>query len=111
MLESGTDAMTEKPISWPVQKIGQRVQGASRAFPSQVLKYGFRTSNGNTGGVRVDAWTTVAAAARYVVPRILSCGDWESTPPESRKSQVDVGTSGSICSCYEVSRYAMFSIV
>ncbi len=34
--------------------MGHLFHGTSRASPSQVLKYGFRTSNGNTGGVRME---------------------------------------------------------
>jgi hypothetical protein len=60
--------------SCPVQKIGQRFHGTSLAFPSQVLKYGFLTIKGMTGGVKVEAPTgvTAAAAARQFVQRIGS---------------------------------------
>ncbi len=34
--------------------MGHLLHGTSRALASQVLKYGFRTINGNTGGVRVE---------------------------------------------------------
>jgi hypothetical protein len=51
----GTEASTDSPISWPVQKMGHFSQGTSRALPSQVLKYGFRTIKGMTGGVRDEA--------------------------------------------------------
>lgn len=44
----------EKPISWPVQNMGHLLHGKSRALASQVLRYGFRTINGSTGGVRVE---------------------------------------------------------
>lgn len=42
--------------------MGQFSHGASRAFPSQVLRYGFRTINGRTGGVRVEALAQAASA-------------------------------------------------
>jgi hypothetical protein len=48
------EASTEKPISWPVQNMGHLLHGTSRALASQVLKYGVRTINGSTGGVRVE---------------------------------------------------------
>ena len=57
-------AMTAKPKVLPVQNMGHRVHGASRAFPSQVLRYGFRTAKGRTGGVSVEALATVASAPR-----------------------------------------------
>lgn len=56
--------MTAKPKVLPVQNMGHRVHGASRAFPSQVLRYGFRTAKGRTGGVSVEAVATVASAPR-----------------------------------------------
>ena len=55
----------EKPISWPVQNMGHFSQGLSLAFPSHVLKYGLRTINGSTGGVkREDSTNEGTAAAR-----------------------------------------------
>jgi hypothetical protein len=59
--------------------MGQRSQGWPLAFPSQVLKYGFRTRRGRTGGVKVEASILMAAiaATRYLVQRIV----------EGRKSQ------------------------
>lgn len=65
--------------SWPVQKIGHFVHGASLAFPSQVLRYGLLTTSGRTGGLNVDASTTaestpaMAAAAAVWPKRILRC--------------------------------------
>lgn len=46
----------------PVQKMGHCSHGASRER-TQVLRYGLRTINGRTGGVRVEALATAAAAA------------------------------------------------
>jgi len=42
-------------------------------LPSQVLKYGFRTMRGSTGGVKVDALAvaTARAAPKYIDQRIL----------------------------------------
>lgn len=47
---------------FPVQKIGHFSHGASRER-TQVLKYGFRTINGKTGGVSVEALARAATAA------------------------------------------------
>ena len=75
---SGTAAITEKPIcnaihqsqvpvtrpvplllgrltSWPVQNMGHLFQGACLASLSHVLRYGFRTIKGSTGGVSNEA--------------------------------------------------------
>ena len=40
--------------------MGHLVQGACRALPSQVLRYGFRTTKGRIGGVSTEAvaWAT-----------------------------------------------------
>lgn len=43
--------------SSPVQNIGHLFHGVSLASPSQVLKYGLRTTKGNTGGVSFEAPT------------------------------------------------------
>lgn len=53
--------------SCPVQNMGQCCHGTSRALGSHVLRYGFRTMSGSTGGVRVDAvaYATIAKAAMY----------------------------------------------
>lgn len=48
--------------SEPVQNIGHLVHGSSLAFCSHVLKYGFLTINGRTGGVNVDALAMLASS-------------------------------------------------
>lgn len=55
--------------SAPVQNIGHLLQGSSRAFCSHVLKYGFLTINGRTGGWRVEASMTLARSAVANIPR------------------------------------------
>jgi hypothetical protein len=76
--DSGTEARTEKPISWPVQNMGHLLHGTSRALPSQVLKYGFRTISGSTGGVRVEQLATAGrsreAAANADFSHMLKAG-------------------------------------
>ena len=59
--------------SAPVQNMGHFVHGSSRAFCSHVLRYGFLTINGRTGGVKVEAFATLArsAAAMAVISRIV----------------------------------------
>jgi hypothetical protein len=60
--------------------MGHFSQGKSLALPNQVLKYGFLTISGTTGGVRVLAPTppssTASAAKARVTNRIFerSCG-------------------------------------
>ena len=55
--------------SWPVQNIGHLPHGSPLASWSQVLKYGFLTMSGRTGGASVEASAespksaTAAAAA------------------------------------------------
>jgi hypothetical protein len=55
--------------------MGHLFHGTSRALASQVLKYGVRTINGSTGGVRVEqlelAHSSTTAAANADVGRIL----------------------------------------
>ena len=41
----------------PVQNMGHLFHGVSLASPSQVLRYGFLTTKGTTGGVRFEAPT------------------------------------------------------
>lgn len=55
----------------PYQNIGQFFQGSSLAFPSHVLRYGFLTISGRTGGVSVDAVATLASSAAGMVPRCI----------------------------------------
>ena len=43
--------------SSPVQNIGHLFHGVTLASPSHVLKYGFLTVKGNTGGVSLEAPT------------------------------------------------------
>jgi hypothetical protein len=43
--------------------MGHFLHGTSLAFPNQVLRYGFLTISGRTGGVRVEASTTLARSA------------------------------------------------
>lgn len=43
--------------SSPVQNMGHLFQGVSLASPNQVLKYGFLTAKGTTGGVSLEAPT------------------------------------------------------
>lgn len=52
-----------KLTSCPVQNMGHLVHGASRASPSQALRYGLRTMSGSTGGFRTDASTAFASSA------------------------------------------------
>jgi hypothetical protein len=53
--------------------------GSSRAFWSHVLKYGFRTMSGRTGGWSVEAPATLASSAATVTlrERIASINDDE----------------------------------
>jgi len=55
--------------------MGHEVHGTSRAWPSQVLKYGFRTNNGSAGGVRLEAAERVecstGAASATIDQRIV----------------------------------------
>lgn len=51
------------PTSCPVQNIGHLSHGGPLALANQVLKYGFRTINGRTGGVNVEASAMEATAA------------------------------------------------
>jgi hypothetical protein len=55
--------------------MGHLFHGTSRALASQVLKYGVRTINGSTGGVRVEqlefAHSSTTPAANADVSRIL----------------------------------------
>lgn len=55
-------AVLERLTESPVQKMGHCSHGASRER-THVLRYGFRTINGNTGGVSVEALAKTAAAA------------------------------------------------
>lgn len=57
---------------FPVQKIGHLSHGGSRER-THVLRYGFRTISGKTGGVRVEALARATAAApRMRFNRILN---------------------------------------
>lgn len=47
--------------------MGQSVHGSARAFGSHVLRYGFLTIRGKTGGCRVDAPATLARSAEVVI--------------------------------------------
>lgn len=49
--------------------MGHLLQGSSRAFWSHVLRYGFLTINGRTGGFSVEAWATAARSAAVTTPR------------------------------------------
>lgn len=53
--------------------MGHRSHGGPRALPSHVLRYGFRTINGTTGGVNVEASviTAAVAIAMYIDQHIL----------------------------------------
>ena len=52
--------------------MGHFVHGSSRAFPSHVLRYGFLTINGRTGGVRVDAEAMLASSAADTVLKCMA---------------------------------------
>ena len=73
----GDNGVLDSHTSCPVQNMGHLVHGGSLASLSHVLRYGFRTMRGNTGGVSLDAPHVVvskaeastAAAVRY--PRIV----------------------------------------
>ena len=102
-LESGTAARTENPNyglesaslfrpgwlnEWhtgsPVQNIGQFSHGGSLACPNQVLKYGFRTNKGITGGVKVEASMSTAAVAARAMDHLMvqeyRISIWSSMP-------------------------------
>ena len=53
--------------SSPVQNMGHFFHGSLLASPSHVLRYGFRTMSGSTGGVSVDEWSFASAIAQKVV--------------------------------------------
>jgi hypothetical protein len=55
--------------------MGHDSQGGPLAFPSHVLRYGFRTTNGKTGGVNLEALDIAAKGSSAVfksVQRILA---------------------------------------
>jgi hypothetical protein len=52
--------------SEPVQNIGHLLHGSSRAFCNHVLKYGFLTINGSTGGWRLEAFAALASSTNPV---------------------------------------------
>jgi hypothetical protein len=52
--------------------MGHFFHGTSRALPSQVLKYGFRTIRGSTGGVRVEQLATADRSREAVANAELS---------------------------------------
>ena len=52
--------------------MGHFVHGSSRALPSHVLRYGFLTINGRTGGVSVDAEATLASSAADTVLKYMA---------------------------------------
>lgn len=58
---SGTEAITANPTVLPVQNMGQLSHGASRAWLNQMLRYGFRTINGRTGGTKTEAQAVAAS--------------------------------------------------
>ena len=65
--------------SWPVQNIGHLLHGGSLALASHVLRYGFLTMRGSTGGVSVEASVVVplnsdqaTAAAVVMKKRIVT---------------------------------------
>lgn len=62
---SGATARVDR-TSPPVQNMGHLLHGSSLAFCSHVLRYGFRTINGRTGGVREEAPATLASSAAAV---------------------------------------------
>jgi hypothetical protein len=47
--------------------MGHLLQGSSLAFCSHVLRYGFRTMRGSTGGWRVEAAATLARSAATII--------------------------------------------
>ena len=58
--------------SSPVQNIGHLFHGVSLASPSHALKYGFRTANGSTGGVRFEAPTGRLSSAEPATTELKS---------------------------------------
>jgi hypothetical protein len=63
--------MMEKPTSCPVQNMGHFSHGLSLAFPSHVLRYGFRTIKGSTGGVNREHSATAARRANAETGRMV----------------------------------------
>lgn len=67
--EAGTEQTGAVLTSAPVQNMGHLLHGSSRAFCNHVLRYGFLTMSGSTGGWRVEAPTTLARSAAVVTLR------------------------------------------
>lgn len=63
--------------SSPVQNIGHLFHGVSLTSPSHVLKYGFLTAKGTTGGVSLEAPTgrlsSAEPAAIVVRSQCIEC--------------------------------------
>ena len=66
----------------PVQNMGHSCHGGSLASPNQVLRYGFRTIKGSTGGVKLDANAEPAAAAttsQRMLPNKMLSSRWKQS--------------------------------
>ena len=58
--------------SSPVQNMGHLSHGVSLASPSHVLKYGFLTVRGNTGGVSFEASAERVSNAELAAAMLMS---------------------------------------
>ena len=59
--------VADERTSSPVQNMGHFLHGSLLASPSHVLRYGFRTMSGSTGGVSVDECSFASAMAQKAV--------------------------------------------
>ena len=59
--------------SSPVQNIGHLSHGVSLALPNHVLKYGFRTARGSTGGVSTEAIAGRSSAEPAAAAAVSQC--------------------------------------
>ena len=73
---NGTEReVNQQRTSCPVQNMGHWSHGGFLASASHVLRYGFRTTSGRTGGVRDEACTKLPNAAQdnmneYILKRM-----------------------------------------
>jgi hypothetical protein len=76
--------------SSPVQNMGHLLHGVSLAFGSHVLRYGFRTMRGNTGGVSCDASPVAlkhTAANATAVQHLIASRAGANRPTASKEQE------------------------